>query len=129
MGNALTPLGKELRKLRIDAGERIADLAEELGCTSSFISAVELGKRSPPDDFIEGVTKHYRLDSSGEKNLRALALQSTSAVRIDLSKNQNDLSREVAVAFARAFPTIDAEKARALLAALDASDGKRKGID
>jgi len=113
--NALTPLGKELRKLRIDALERIADLAKALRCTSSFISAVELGKRSPPEEFLIGIVKHYGLDAAAEQRLRMLAVQSTSAVRIDLSQGENDVSRELAVAFARAFPTLDSEKASELL--------------
>lgn len=119
MGNALTPLGKELRKLRIDAGERIADLAKALGCTSSFVSAVELGKRSPPDSFISGVVEHYDLNGIQEKTIRSLAMSATTAVRIDLAQGRNDLSRQVAVAFARAFPTIDRDKAAQLLQTLN----------
>ena len=119
MGNALTPLGKELRKLRIDAGERIADLASALGCTSSFVSAVELGKRSPPDSFVSGVIQHYNLDADGKAGIRSLAMKSTASVNIDLAQGKNDLSRELAVAFARAFPTIDTDKAAELLQTLN----------
>jgi|ERR1700754_4108661 len=123
MGNELTPIGKFLRKLRIDAGERIADMARALRCTSSFISAVELGKRSPPEDFLQGVIAHYKLDSAQERELRTLAVKSTTAVRIDLSQGGNELSRELAVAFARAFPDIDSEQAAALLTTLNGARG------
>lgn len=118
MSNALTPLGKELRKLRIDALERIADLARALRCTPSFISAVELGKRSPPEDFLQGIVRHYNLDAAAEARLRNLAALSTTAVRIDLTEGTSERSRELAVAFARAFPTIDSEKAAKLLETL-----------
>lgn len=117
MSIALTPLGKMLRKLRIDACERIADLAKELGCTSSFVSAVELGKKSPPEGFISSVIAHYQLDELQAAELRSAASRSVSSVRIDL-ENSNDLSKEFAVAFARAFPTIDSEKAEQLLKTL-----------
>lgn len=128
MSNTLSPLGKLLRKLRIDAGERIADLADKLGCTSSFISAIELGKRSPPEEFLTGVAKHYSMNASQEQELRAAAVQSTSSVRINLESGGNDLSRELAVAFARAFPTIDQKKANEMLLALNgtAPKGGRK---
>ena len=37
----LTSLGKFLRKLRIDRGEILKDMADKLGVTVSFLSAVE----------------------------------------------------------------------------------------
>jgi HTH-type transcriptional regulator, competence development regulator len=117
MGSSLTQLGKVLRKQRIDADERIADLAEALGVTSSFVSAIELGKRSPTEQFLSGVVKHYALSREDEVELRQAAVKSTGSVRIDLD-NHNDLSRELAVAFARAFPTIDQAKANELLSTL-----------
>ena len=117
MGSSLTQLGKVLRKQRIDADERIADLAEALGVTSSFISAIELGKRSPSEQFLSGVVKHYALSREDEAELRQAAVKSTGSVRIDLD-DHNDLSRELAVAFARAFPTIDQAKANELLSTL-----------
>ena len=41
----LTALGKFLRKLRIDNGEILKDMADKLGVTASFLSAVENGKK------------------------------------------------------------------------------------
>ena len=41
----LTSLGRFLRKLRIDRGEILKNMAEKLEVTSSFLSAVENGKK------------------------------------------------------------------------------------
>ena len=42
----ITELGKHLRKIRIDHGEILKNMADKLGVTSSFLSAVEIGKRN-----------------------------------------------------------------------------------
>lgn len=41
----ITPIGKFLRKLRIDTGEILKDMAEKLHVSPSFLSAVENGKK------------------------------------------------------------------------------------
>ena len=44
----LTSIGRFLRKLRIDQGEILKDMAEKLGVTVSFLSSVENGKKKCP---------------------------------------------------------------------------------
>ena len=44
----ITPIGKFLRKLRIDTGEILKDMAEKLHVSPSFLSAVENGKKKMP---------------------------------------------------------------------------------
>ena len=44
----LTSIGKFFRKLRIDEGEILKDMAEKLGVSVSFLSAVENGKKRMP---------------------------------------------------------------------------------
>ena len=43
-----TPIRVFLKKLRFDNNEVMGDMAEKLGVTTSFLSAVELGKKNPP---------------------------------------------------------------------------------
>ncbi len=118
MFNMPTPLGKELRKLRIDSGERIFDLAEALGVTSSFISALELGKKSVPAGFVDKVAQHYQMDDKSVRRLRKLADVSAKMVPIQLAA-RTDTARELAFAFARAFPQIGDDQARELIGQLD----------
>jgi transcriptional regulator with XRE-family HTH domain len=44
----LTEFGQYLRKIRIDCGDLLKDMADKLGVTSSYLSAVETGKRNVP---------------------------------------------------------------------------------
>ena len=45
----ITSLGNFLRKLRFEKGEVLKDMAEKLGVTVSFLSAVENGKKECRD--------------------------------------------------------------------------------
>lgn len=44
----LTSFGKILHKHRIDCFERLLDMADKLGVSVSFLSSVEISKRSIP---------------------------------------------------------------------------------
>ena len=66
-----TEFGKSLRKLRIDKGEILKNMADKLGMTSSYLSAIECGKRNIPDDLIEKLTSIYCLDEKEQQELLA----------------------------------------------------------
>ena len=57
----LTPLGKFLRKLRLDNDQLLRDMAERLDMPSSTLSAIETGRRKPPQGFAEKVGRAYAL--------------------------------------------------------------------
>ena len=118
MARAPTPMGKALRKLRVDSGERIFDLAKALDYTTSFVSALELGKKAIPDDFADKVIRHYKLKGADAESFRRDVRLSAQSVKVAMA-DKSDLSRELAVAFARSFPTLDDKKAKELLDALE----------
>lgn len=110
----LTPLGKMMRKLRIDQGEKLFDIAKALGVTPSFVSAVELGSKSATSELLRKVIAHYRLEQKQADDLLEAARLSKKDLKIELI-GKSDKSRELAVAFARQFPTLDEVKIRELL--------------
>ncbi|GAB4359775.1 MAG: hypothetical protein Kow00114_12900 [Kiloniellaceae bacterium] len=100
----ITDIGRALRKLRIDNDERLLDMAEKLGKSASFISAVEVGKKAPPSGFEELVIKAYGLASKAADQLRraadlsrkAFVIEPTSALGRDtaglLARRMDDLT-------------------------------------
>lgn len=85
-----TPIRVFLKKLRSDNNEVMSDMAEKLGVTTSFLSAVELGKKNPPQNWYKKIDKSYSLCLSQRYELiKALAL-SERHLKIDLT----DLSYE-----------------------------------
>lgn len=109
-----TPLGKALRRLRIDKGMRLLTMAEDLGVSAAFLSAVEHGRKSPPADLVEKVIEKYQLTDTAGVELRHAATQSVGAIKVSLA-GKGDASRELAQVFARNFGTLDEAEARRML--------------
>jgi transcriptional regulator with XRE-family HTH domain len=102
----LTEFGQYLRKLRIDCGDLLKDMADKLGVTSSYLSAVETGKRNIPDGWVEKISHLYGLDMLEQEALQVVATNSARAVTMDLS-NMAPKRRETALLFARKFDAVD----------------------
>lgn len=68
----LTDFGKELRKIRIDNNEFLKDMANKLGVTVSYLSAVENGKRDIPDEWLDKIINDYNLSKNEIINLKTL---------------------------------------------------------
>lgn len=75
----LTEFGKLTRKLRIDHSERLLDMAKKLNVSSSFLSAVEMGHKSPPSNIEEQIIQAYGLTIGEAENLRIAAYRSRDA--------------------------------------------------
>lgn len=78
-----TQLGKELRKLRIDRNERLLDMANRIGKSAAFVSAVEVGKKSPPSGFEDEIIKKYGLADAAAAAIRWAADQSRKVFSIE----------------------------------------------
>lgn len=109
-----TELGRFLRKLRIDNDEILRDMAEKIGVTSSYLSAIECGKRNIPSDFIEKISSLYSLDANQKSEFEA----ARDLTIKDISINLTDAScqkRDLALQFARTFDDMDEQTTQALL--------------
>ena len=64
----LTRVGIFLRKLRLDSGEIMKDMATKLDVSSSFLSAVENGKKKMPESWYDTIVNLYNLDKENKMN-------------------------------------------------------------
>ncbi len=55
----LTPFGRFIRKYRIDHDILLKHMADKLGLSSAFLSAIENGAKSIPFDFEDKLIKIY----------------------------------------------------------------------
>jgi hypothetical protein len=110
-----TALGKELRKLRIDHDERLLDMADRVGKSASFISAVEVGKKSPPVGFEDLVIKAYGLTAGAAEALKRAADASRKAFLLEPS---SALGRDTAGLLARKINTLSDEQLKEIQAIL-----------
>src|ERR1700686_3447632 len=94
----LTPFGIAVRKLRLDKGMRLLDLAPLINRSTAFISAVETGRRPIPDAYVAMVARAMDLQAAEIRELRRAADRTRKEVPVQhLPEDQ----RELVAAFAR----------------------------
>ncbi len=76
-------LGKFLRKLRIEEGQRLADMSAVIGVSSAFLSAIERGKKSPPVTFECKVAENYKLDQEQLSIFEALVRKARTKIELE----------------------------------------------
>ena len=82
----VTQLGKILRIIRINTGDSMRTMADKLELSSSYLSAIENGKRNVPKDFDVIVCKHYDLSEQEIKSLKDAVVLTSESVKVDLSE-------------------------------------------
>ena len=121
----ITSLGKFLRILRLKRGEILKNMADRLGVSSAFLSAVENGKKKMPVLWFERLRDLYELDESQMGELRRANLETTNQVELNL-KNATPPQRELAILFARQFNDIDEETSMQIANLLNKQNERKK---
>lgn len=101
----LTRFGKMLRTIRLDRDELLRDMAEKLGVTVAYLSAVENGKRKVPDEWIPKIVDLYELDDDVAEKLQKFAYEERNDLKLNLGNITPD-QRELAYSFARRFKNL-----------------------
>lgn len=102
----MTELSMILRKIRLENGQVLKKMADSLGVTSSYLSAVENGKRPMPANWPEILGEKYNLTQAQIEEIRLAAFKLAKNIKINL-ENESDAKRDVALVFARTFENMD----------------------
>lgn len=102
----ITDLGRFLRKLRIDRGEILKDMADRLGVSVSFLSAVENGKKRMPSAWNTRLCELYRLTPEQMRIFTTAIAETEESLEMDFYGVAAG-KRELAVSFARKFSDFD----------------------
>jgi len=113
----ITQLGKELKKLRIDLGITLADMATQLGKSSSFLSAVETGRKRIPDDFLDLLSKHYEPIRAKKDEFQVLINHARKEVPLPEDASLSDAM--LATALTRKFKSLSPKEISELMEFLD----------
>lgn len=115
---ALTELGKAIRKARIDTGETLGSMADELNVTAAFLSGVETGRKKVPNDLVANIRNFFSDKGVIIPNITELAAVANKSVSLEgLS-----LKHQMLIAgFARS--TMDAETIEKMAKLLAATEG------
>ena len=110
----LNNFGKFGRKLRIDRGELLYDMATKLEVSSAFLSKVENGKKKPPQEWRDILIREYNLKPNDVKELDRCMYEAQNYDSIDIS-NWKDSDRMMMLSFARRFSSIDKNRLKSFL--------------
>ena len=114
----LSPFGKFTRKLRIDCGQLLKDMADVLGVTTSYLSAVEVGKRTPPREWEKLIAENYDLDEDEIESLSEAIYNSQLTLKLSL-KDYGEKDKDIMVSFARKFDDLGEEEKKSIKSILD----------
>ncbi len=109
----LTSIGKFLRKLRIDQGEILKDMADKLGVSVSFLSAVENGKKRMPSTWSKKICELYQLSNVEREEFTTAIAETEESIEVNFYGIATK-RKELAVSFARKFSDINDEQAEAI---------------
>ena len=119
----MTEIGKFLKKLRVDNGEVLLTMAQKLGVTPSFLSAVELGKKKMPYEWNLKIRSAYALTPAQEDELDEAISISEKAVILDFEE-ASPTAKKLAVSFARSFSDFTDEQLEALKKLMNNEDSE-----
>lgn len=95
-----TPFGDRLRALRRQHGTRLKDLAEALGVSQAYLSALETGRRSRPTPArVDQICAYFNIIWDEAEALKDLARLSQPRITIDttgLSPEATELANRLA---------------------------------
>ncbi len=107
-------LGIFCRKLRLERGELLYDMAQKLGVSSAFLSKVENGKKKPPVQWKQTIVSEYQLSGSALEKFEECFFDAINADCIDI-KDYNETDKELMLSFARKFDALDKALIRRML--------------
>lgn len=82
----MTPFGKRLRTLREERGLQLKDMAVALGVSSTYLSALEHGRRSRPNwSFVQRVIHYFNIIWDEADELQRLAELSDPRISLKTS--------------------------------------------
>lgn len=110
MGNkGVTSLGKKLRKIRIENDEVTYDMAEKIGISVSYLSAIENGKRKIPKNFIEILFEVYNLKEEEKKEILEMVASYSGEMKLRL-EGMNASQKELSLLYARKISNLSEEQ-------------------
>ena len=123
----MTPFGDRMRKLRAERGVTLKDMAEALGVSSAYLSALEHGKRGRPGwHLIQRILAYFNIIWDEADEVVRLARISHPRITIDTS-GLNPKATELANRLADEVGKLDAATLDELLAVLGRKRQKPKG--
>lgn len=123
----MTPFGERMRKLRAERGVTLKAMAEAIGVSPAYLSALEHGKRGRPGwHLIQRIIAYFNIIWDEAEEVVRLARISHPRIVIDTS-GLDPRATALANRLADEIGRLDAHALAELLAVLDGRKAKPKG--
>ncbi len=123
----MTPFGDRMRKLRRERGVTLKDMAEAIGVSSAYLSALEHGKRGRPSwHLIQRILTYFNIIWDEAEEVVRLARISHPRITIDTS-GLSPRATELANRLADDIGKLDAATLEEMIAALNRKGQRAKG--
>lgn len=110
----MTELAMILRSIRLKEGQILKNMSDALNVTSSYLSAVENGKRPMPEEWLDLFKKIYSLSDDMVSKIMFAADELRTSIKMNL-ENVTKTQKEAAVVFARSFEEMDDQTAEEII--------------
>lgn len=122
----MTPFGERMRKLRAERNVTLKDMAEAIGVSSAYLSALEHGKRGRPGwHLLQRIISYFNIIWDEAEDVVKLARISHPRVVIDTSGLEPQAT-ELANRLADEISDLDVKELAELLAVLNRKKQKKK---
>lgn len=123
----MTPFGERVRAMRAERGLTLKDMADALGVSSAYLSALEHGKRGRPSwPLLQAIIQYFNVIWDEADELQRLAELSAPRCVIDTA-GLSPRATAVANRLAGEIAQLSEEEIGALDAVLDAARKRRSG--
>lgn len=108
MMKRLSDFAKFLRKLRIDNDEYLDGMAERLGISAPYLSAVEIGTSPIPAKWYNLIVEKYNLNENMKAELNRAMILSRTKLNVDISKRLKE-DKELIYKFINKFDFLSSD--------------------
>lgn len=123
----MTPFGERMRRLRAERGVTMKQMANAIGVSSAYLSALEHGKRGRPGwHLIQRILAYFNIIWDDAEDVVRLARVSHPRIAIDTS-GLSPKATELANRLADEIGKLDIATLEEMIAALDKRRQKPKG--
>lgn len=113
----ISKFGLYIRKIREQENDSLRQMAIKLGISAAFLSAMEVGRKQIPLEYVEKIKGIYNLTKEQEVELENSIYETNERVPIELA-SMNEAQKDVSLMFARKIKTADEDLLRKLKEAL-----------
>lgn len=102
----ISKFGLYIREIRKKENDSLRTMAKKMDISAAFLSAMEVGRKTIPNDYIERIAKIYNLDKNEIAELEDAINETNQKVSIELEK-MNENQKEISLMFARKIKNAD----------------------